>query len=1403
MPQSNPAGYLGNDVVAKEFQRVLFNVGQHMDAGEMNELQMILENKIEGVANEFWKPGTYLRGGKPSVTRVDSSLAVAITSGVMYAAGTLHNVPALNATITGTGLESIYLLIGKHVVDSDEDPDILDQSDGETAGEPGADRLKYTYTASTTDTSGVLIAQFQDGQVVKEPTVISTIFQEILDLIRVREWEKDGSFLTAAPRVTPFDFASVEAGPKNIGLRIEGGVGRIQGVRQVNTGVLNQPVKRPLTGANRLNEPHNFLTGTKVYTLSNNPVLTIEDMVATIQPASFQLTRGLTGGGQDAIPVQYQPTESIVQITQGATTYVEGDDYVLSGNYISWAPGGAEPSAGSSYNVILRFDTSLTKGVRTETYVASEVQAVAGAACSTTHVDLKEVVSIVDDATGLITYVEGVNYTVDLSTGDITWLVDPGSINVRIAYTYWAHTLEGDFTSRDSFVNDSGDQVLDGLPTKTPSGLTINYKTQVSFDVSGTPLVPVNSTNIRVDYTYTLGRKDILVWGKNGFFRIIEGTPGVDPKLPSVGDEDLPIIQIHLPAEAMAADVTFEKYDNLTLRVVDLRALQNTVDNILYNQVQFQLHQNMTNIPTATDKRGIFADNLSTPDLADLTHVDFACSFDFLARTIALPRTNEAKQPNMSSADATVKESMFFPTYTEQTFLEQPFYTDERIVNAYDAVNLRAKISLDRVVDSYMDQDTALIRTVHDDTTLQCAWVWNYYLVSNVTSQTELADKLGESRMDFARNNPWWYSYVPINKEWTDVLTEAEQDITLNRLDTPQDATVLTSNKWATVSQASNVVVKGDIATGEVNVTGSLFTPGERAIQVQFGDQFVDLTPTGATAAETDPKFPGTVVADGSGNFTAKFTIPDNTKSGRYQITATGRDAGDLTIKKSYATTFYQATAYLEYYGLYLQIHDDNWEKWYFYAPFAAFRETLEIPLTSGNYYAENYAKYWSGYAYYDLYYTSWQSLAHTIATGIKEAKLSGTVITEIQLTAAIAAMLAYTGLEAIVSTDHINAMANAAILDTTDVNTNVALIQAASDYAKLAISNFPKRYYDPLAQTFTPPTDLFVSSIELWFTVAPATDTVSIAICETDNGYPTNKYFAIKTLAPGSINESGSTKFTFDSPVFLKGNAEYGIVVATADTAARIKVATVGKEDVDSGNLVIRQGATGALFESPNAQAWKLIAESDMKFKINQCSFTNTQTIISTGAVNFSTARSRFAFHCPFVEINDLTRIDFQYSLDNNEWKDFSPMKEVDLGQTTNVLYIRLVLKHTNNLIPIVYNDAQLTGYIFLLSGTYTHRQWGQPSAEIRYVDMWVDVSLPGGTTVSPTVDLDEEGAASMTEVVADRIQIDQEWWEYHWAYDTGGDLKQFIRTFLAFTSASPYVTPRFRNIRVVAREG
>lgn len=588
-PINTPAvGYYDRQPANLNWMKKLFNPGVAMQAPEFNELQSMQIYQFATLANKLFPDGTYLTGGAVSVVFNNPGYTVTIAAGKMYAFGFIHDIPQKTIAITGSGTETVQMVIQDVILTGDPDLTVpgytvtydsalVDPVEGsENEGYVGAEVLTFAYSLElNTPADGPTIATFDDGQLVITTPTLS--LAQLLALLETYFYETLGSFVAVEPVLTFSDEAALSTNPTNVSLDIAGGTGYVKGIRYTNTDATLE-VLRPMTGTLQNNEPHTFNTGTKLYTVFQAPILSVSAITGLRQSGTLSITKG-TGLSLDSTPSQYHPISEIVSVVQGSTTYISGTDYNQSGNGIQWLSGGARPVNGTTYSVVVKYIYTFVKGVRTLTTISSETATVSGSTLNLVNSDLQSFTQIKRTSDNHI-YVLGTDYTINITTGILTWLITPtGGTGVTISYAYWAHTTEGDFVSRDSFVNGSSVVQYFITPTKTPSGLTVDYTQQISFDTTSGNL-PLNTTFMFFNYSFTVGRIDYLAWHNDGTLRILQGTPSQNPVPPSFTANDAPVSVITLPAECVASQITSTPYGNLAVKETTLNTFENRLDTL-------------------------------------------------------------------------------------------------------------------------------------------------------------------------------------------------------------------------------------------------------------------------------------------------------------------------------------------------------------------------------------------------------------------------------------------------------------------------------------------------------------------------------------------------------------------------------------------------------------------------------------------------------------------------------------------------------------------------------------------------------------------------------------------------------------------------------------------------------
>jgi len=166
----------------------------------------------------------------------------------------------------------------------------------------------------------------------------------------------------------------------------------------------------------------------------------------------------------------------------------------------------------------------------------------------------------------------------------------------------------------------------------------------------------------------------------------------------------------------------------------------------------------------------------------------------------------------------------------------------------------------------------------------------------------------------------------------------------------------------------------------------------------------------------------------------------------------------------------------------------------------------------------------------------------------------------------------------------------------------------------------------DPLGQTFVVvgpeggPGDggVFLTSCDIFFFAKDETYPVMLEIRNVINGFPGSKIlpFGRKTLQTGEIITSTdgtvATTFTFDSPVYVQGGAEYCITLSTSTSDYKVWIADLGTQDT-SGNEITKQPHAGILFKSSNGHTWTPSQTQDMKFSMKRAKFDTTAAGIVT----------------------------------------------------------------------------------------------------------------------------------------------------------------------------------------------
>lgn len=354
MPEM-PAGYYDRSDPAKNYDEHLFRAGFVLQSSELNEIQKASSSRLKGVADALFKDGDIIRD---CVCTVDDSTGdVACSDGAVYLRGAVRGVPSSTFTIAVTGTVVIGIYLVDTVVDENVDTSLKDPAVGmRNYQQAGAARLKvepvwgYDGDGNTGDFFPMYVA---DNAVLRPKAPPPTVDAVARAIARYDKDSTGGSYVISGMMVK----ALADSGSDQV-YSVSDGSARVNG-----SGVEFSTSRRisfdpdiDLLFVD--SEPHlSSGTSSQRVDVSFTPIANVTSIHIT-KERTVTLTHGAYSGASDALPDT--SVLQIMSVSQGATTYVETSDYLLTSNSVDWSPGGAEPSTGSSYNVTYRYIASVS-----------------------------------------------------------------------------------------------------------------------------------------------------------------------------------------------------------------------------------------------------------------------------------------------------------------------------------------------------------------------------------------------------------------------------------------------------------------------------------------------------------------------------------------------------------------------------------------------------------------------------------------------------------------------------------------------------------------------------------------------------------------------------------------------------------------------------------------------------------------------------------------------------------------------------------------------------------------------------------------------------------------------------------------------------------------------------------
>ena len=196
-----------------------------------------------------------------------------------------------------------------------------------------------------------------------------------------------------------------------------------------------------------------------------------------------------------------------------------------------------------------------------------------------------------------------------------------------------------------------------------------------------------------------------------------------------------------------------------------------------------------------------------------------------------------------------------------------------------------------------------------------------------------------------------------------------------------------------------------------------------------------------------------------------------------------------------------------------------------------------------------------------------------------------------------------------------------------------------------------PTSYGDPMAQTFIVEgqTDgTFITKVDVYFKTKSSTKNITVQLRDVVNGFPGSKIvpFSTTTLTPSSVNISDdaslATTFTFDSPVYLKNNTEYALVIVPENntTEYTVWVSELGQNSIGTTQKISQQPHVGILYIPNNNTEWTALDAEDLKFSLYHGQFST-----ASKSITFKSAPIDYVTGSGLLEVGDYVTVSSTYS--------------------------------------------------------------------------------------------------------------------------------------------------------------
>ena len=348
------APYFDDYDPTKGYTQLLAVPGKVAQARELTQVQSIMRDIIKGIGDSLMKDGDIIDGCQVSVNTAKT--AATISSGKVYIDGVVYKFSEQTLQITGTGTETIGIMLDETIITETTDSTLRDPAIGyDNYNKAGAHRLKGLVTAVINEASAAPIAVLVDGELQLE--TYSPEYDTLTQTLARRTFDESGSYI-----VNGLDIKMEDAtDPTKYVAVVEAGKAYVMGYELGVANPRRLTIPRSTTYDLVTASNYVYIPGTTRYMLDED--LYVKDIYTVTGTVLHTESNKSITTGTDRSLLDKLSVIDIIRVYVGTTIYEKNVDYELERDgtryYVKWK-NETFPSSGAAYTVEYSYTKTFT-----------------------------------------------------------------------------------------------------------------------------------------------------------------------------------------------------------------------------------------------------------------------------------------------------------------------------------------------------------------------------------------------------------------------------------------------------------------------------------------------------------------------------------------------------------------------------------------------------------------------------------------------------------------------------------------------------------------------------------------------------------------------------------------------------------------------------------------------------------------------------------------------------------------------------------------------------------------------------------------------------------------------------------------------------------------------------------